>query len=100
MPKDRSIEALGESRLLLPGLVVGALGANDRVKYLLKLMQTACAAADGAVGVTSLRDERWRAAWTTRSSISSCSRAFVKSGRSVSHPGRGGACEPVAVLSG
>ena len=32
MPKDRSIEALGEGRLLLPGLVVGALGANDRVK--------------------------------------------------------------------
>jgi pyruvate,orthophosphate dikinase len=58
MPKDRMIEVLGEGHLLLPGLVADALGANDRVKYLLTLIQTARSAADGAVGVASLQDER------------------------------------------
>jgi pyruvate,orthophosphate dikinase len=58
MPKDRMIAALGEDHLLLPGLVASALTANDRVKYLLTLLQTARAAADGAVGATSLGDER------------------------------------------
>jgi len=58
MTKDRVIEALGERRLLLPGLVATALQANDRVKYLLTLLQTARSAADGAVGETNLRAER------------------------------------------
>src|SRR5271167_3488787 len=58
MPKDRMIAALGEDHLLLPGLVAGALVANDRVKYLLTLLQTARAVVDGAGGTTSLRDER------------------------------------------
>ena len=52
------IAALGEDHLLLPGLVAGALAANDRVKYLLTLLQTARAAADGAIGMTSLHEER------------------------------------------
>lgn len=58
MPKDRMIEVLGEQQLLLPALVASALGANDRVKYLLTLIQTARTAADGATGVTDLREER------------------------------------------
>jgi hypothetical protein len=58
MPKERMIETLGERQLLLPGLVAGALVANDRVKYLLTLLQTARAAANGAPGVSSLREER------------------------------------------
>ncbi len=58
MSKDRMIEALGETRLLLPGLAAGALAANDRVKYLLTLLQSARTAADGAVGVGNLREER------------------------------------------
>ena len=52
------IEVLGEEHLLLPGLVAGALVANDRVKYLLTLLQQARVAADGATGLGSLRDER------------------------------------------
>jgi len=52
------IEALGEAPLLLPRLVADALGANDRVKYLLTLLQTARAAADGSVGQGDLRQER------------------------------------------
>ena len=58
MPKDRMIEVLGEGHLLLPGLVAGALVANDRVKYLLALLQTARSAADGVGEVSGLRDER------------------------------------------
>jgi len=58
MAKNRMIEALGEPQLLLPGLVAAALEANDRVKYLLTLLQTARNAADGAVGETNLRAER------------------------------------------
>ncbi len=58
MAKDRIIESLGETHLLLPGLVAGALAANDRVKYLLTLVQTARGAADGAPVATSLREER------------------------------------------
>jgi pyruvate,orthophosphate dikinase len=58
MAKDRMIEVLGEAQLLLPGLVGSALAANDRVKYLLTLLQAARSGADGAVGVSGLRDER------------------------------------------
>ena len=58
MAKEWMIEALGERQLLLPGLVRRALAANDRAKYLLTLLQTARAAADGIDGVTSLREER------------------------------------------
>jgi uncharacterized protein Yka (UPF0111/DUF47 family) len=58
MAKDRIIEALGEHQLLLPRLVAGALAANDRVKYLLTLLQSARAAADGSGGLSNLRDER------------------------------------------
>jgi hypothetical protein len=57
-PKELILELLGEDRLLLPGLLSRALDANDRVKYLLTLVQTARAAADGEAGVTNLRDER------------------------------------------
>ena len=52
------IEALGVDHLLLPSLVNRALAANDRVKYLLTLLQTARAAADGATEITNLREER------------------------------------------
>ncbi len=58
MPKEWIIEALGEDQLLLPGLVGGALTANDGVKYLLTVLQTARTAADGATELTSLREER------------------------------------------
>ncbi len=58
MPKDTIIEALGDRQLLLPGLLGAALSANDRVKYLLTLLQAARSAADGAAGVASLREER------------------------------------------
>jgi pyruvate, orthophosphate dikinase len=58
MPKARIIEALGEQELLLPGLATDALAANDRVKYLLTLIQTARSAADGASGAGSLHEER------------------------------------------
>jgi pyruvate,orthophosphate dikinase len=58
MAKDRIIEALGDGRLLLPRLVADALAANDRVKYLLTLLQDARAAADGAGVAGSLREER------------------------------------------
>ena len=58
MAKDRMIEALGEGHLLLPGLLARALAGNDRVKYLLTLLQTARTAADGAVDAPSLREER------------------------------------------
>lgn len=58
MPKEWMIEALGEDHLRLPGLVARALAANDQVKYLLTLLQTARAAADDATVATSLREER------------------------------------------
>ncbi len=58
MAKHEIIEALGERELLLPGLVADALASNDRVKYLLALLQSARAAADGASPAGSLREER------------------------------------------
>ncbi|MGO9762787.1 MAG: PEP/pyruvate-binding domain-containing protein [Solirubrobacteraceae bacterium] len=58
MSKERIIETLGEHELLLPGLVGKALAANDRVKYLLTLLQNAQAAADGDAGASDLREER------------------------------------------
>jgi len=56
--KDRIIAALGESELLLPEMLSRAFSANDRVKYLLALLQSACMAADGDSGVPDLRGER------------------------------------------
>ncbi len=61
MPKDRIIAALGEQELLLPELVSRALSANDRVKYVLTLLQTARSAADGDQASLDLRDERMAA---------------------------------------
>jgi len=58
MPKDRIIEALGEKELLLPDMMSRALSANDRVKYLLTLLQSARAAADGDTEASDLREER------------------------------------------
>jgi pyruvate,orthophosphate dikinase len=58
MSKRRIIETLGESELLLPDLLTEALSANDRVKYLLTLLQSAQAAADGEAGISDLREER------------------------------------------
>jgi len=58
MSKQRIIEALGEGKLLLPELVRRASDANDRVKYLLTLFQTARSAADGGDPAASLREER------------------------------------------
>ena len=52
------IATLGETRLLLPGLVTDALAANDRVKYLLTLVQAARSAADGVGDQSTLREER------------------------------------------
>ena len=57
MAKERMIRQLGEEQLLLPELVQQALVANDRVKYLLALLQAAQAAADGAA-VSDLHEER------------------------------------------
>ena len=58
MSKDRIIETLGERELLLPDLMSRALSANDRVKYLLTLLQGARAAADGDADASDLREER------------------------------------------
>jgi pyruvate, orthophosphate dikinase len=58
MSKDRIIATLGESELLLPDLISRALSANDRVKYLLTLLQSARAAAEGDVDAPDLREER------------------------------------------
>jgi len=58
MSKDRIIATLGESELLLPDLMSRALSANDRVKYLLTLLQSARAAADGDADASDLREER------------------------------------------
>ena len=52
------IATLGGSQLLLPGLVTRGLAANDRVKYLLTLLQAARAAADGVGDQSTLREER------------------------------------------
>lgn len=52
------IRLLGEERLLLPSLISSALEANERVKYLLALVQAARTAADGATRIGNLRDER------------------------------------------
>ena len=56
--KERIIEALGESELLLPKLVHRALDANDHVKYLLTLLQTAREAAEDGGEAPDLREER------------------------------------------
>ena len=58
MTKQSIIAELGEQDLLLPELVDRALVANDRVKYLLTLLQTARGAADGDHGAPDLREER------------------------------------------
>ncbi len=58
MSKDRIIATLGESELLLPDLLNRALSANDRVKYLLTLLQGARAAADGDAEASDLQAER------------------------------------------
>ena len=58
MSKDRIIATLGESELLLPDLMSRALSANDRVKYLLTLLQSARSAADGDANASDLREER------------------------------------------
>lgn len=57
MAKERIIHELGEDALLLPEMVQRALAANDRVKYLLALLQSARVAADGGAPA-DLRDER------------------------------------------
>jgi pyruvate, orthophosphate dikinase len=58
MPKERIIELLGEGELLLPDLVRRALDANDRVKFLLTLLQSARVAADHGGDMPDLREER------------------------------------------
>ncbi len=58
LSKERIIATLGERELLLPDLINRALSANDRVKYLLTLLQSARAAADGDDGAPDLREER------------------------------------------
>jgi pyruvate, orthophosphate dikinase len=58
MAKDRMIELLGEERLLLPQLISTALEANDRVKFLLALVEAARGAADGEAAREPMRDER------------------------------------------
>jgi hypothetical protein len=55
--KDRIVAELGEEHLLLPVLIREAIRANDRVKYLLSLLQAARLAADGGAPA-SLREER------------------------------------------
>lgn len=57
--KTHIIDALGESRLLLPALLNEALAANDRSKYLFTLVQMARSHADQPDGqVSDLRAER------------------------------------------
>ena len=58
MKKDRIISRLGEKELLLPDLLRRALSANDRVKYMLTLLQSARAAADGGGETSDLHEER------------------------------------------
>ena len=57
--KARIVATLGERRLLLPTLLNEALGANDRAKYRLTLLQAAKAHADNpAAEFSDLRPER------------------------------------------
>ena len=58
MSKERIIATLGESELLLPELLSRALAANDCVKYVLTLLQSARSAADGDRDAPDLRQER------------------------------------------
>ena len=63
--KTLIVSALGEEKLLLPSLVNAALTANDRVKYLFTLLQTARSHADHPnVPVTTLSAERLAAGVT------------------------------------
>ena len=63
--KTLIVSALGEEKLLLPSLVNAALTANDRVKYLFTLLQTARAHADRPnAPVSSLSAERLTAGVT------------------------------------
>jgi len=57
--KKEMIKELGESQLLLPGLVNAALVANDRVKYYFTLLQTARSHAEHPErDVSDLKGER------------------------------------------
>jgi len=57
--KHDVLEALGEASLVLPALLNDGLDANNRAKYLLSLLQAACARADAPdQRFASLRDER------------------------------------------
>jgi uncharacterized protein Yka (UPF0111/DUF47 family) len=57
--KAKIVAALGETKLGLPTLVNSALAANDRVKYLFTLLQTARNHADHPrASTTTLRQER------------------------------------------
>jgi uncharacterized protein Yka (UPF0111/DUF47 family) len=63
--KTLIVSALGEEKLLLPSLVNAALTANDRVKYLFTLLQTARSHADRPnATVSSLSAERLAAGVT------------------------------------
>jgi len=63
--KTLIVSALGEEKLLLPSLVNAALTANDRVKYLFTLLQTARSHADHPnVPVSTLSAERLAAGVT------------------------------------
>jgi len=63
--KPLIVTALGEEKLLLPSLVNAALTANDRVKYLFTLLQTARSHADHPnLAVSSLSAERLAAGVT------------------------------------
>jgi len=63
--KTLIVSALGEEKLLLPSLVNAALTANDRVKYLFTLLQTARSHADHPnLPVASLSAERLAAGVT------------------------------------
>ena len=63
--KTLIVSALGEEKLLLPSLVNAALTANDRVKYLFTLLQTARSHADHPnLPVSSLSAERLAAGVT------------------------------------
>lgn len=57
--KNRIINALGESKLLLPALLNAALAANDQVKYLFTLLQFARDRAERPqAGTSNLMQER------------------------------------------
>ncbi|MEI9964574.1 MAG: hypothetical protein WDM92_07615 [Caulobacteraceae bacterium] len=59
MPKAEIIERLGESAVLLPGLIAEALDANDRLKLRLTLLQEAAAhAADPSASPRAFDAER------------------------------------------